>query len=177
MKITAPISLLRRLMDIICLTKTQINWTDYISMCKHINGHAPTRQLDKSNIKLIEELALISSLSELSGKDHTPVSSIEKSQVFMVCISLSFLIFNIETEICGSLKHFELSNQTILLSGTLRDWLDTIVFNLTPQQNKIQRELFGRILIFLEDNGYKLVFNSYSKNMLKDGTFTLERKQ
>ena len=163
-------------MDIVCLAKTKINWTDYIALCKMKTGSAPTRQLDKSNIKLIEDLALISSLSELAGKNYTPVNAVQKSEIFLDSIFLAFLVFDFDTNICGTLNCFKLLNQTILLSGTLKQWKDTIVFNLTPEQDKDQRELFGRILVFLESNGYKLIFNKYSKNTLKDGTFTLESK-
>jgi len=163
-------------MDIIPIGSTHIDWQAYMSFCKEVNGHSPTRKLDQSDTKLIEQLAFVVSLSELANKDHTPVNALKNCQVFMDYISLSFIFYKSNLDSHGNLHKFEFLNQIILLSGTLREWKDTIIVSLIPQAKKEHREAYGKVLLYMEINGYRLLFNNYKKIMQEDGTFILENK-
>lgn len=162
-------------MEFIQLTKTTVDWNAYMSFCKKCINEVPIKSLDSSPIKFNEDLAFITSLSELANKDLTPINAIRSQEIFRSCIYISYLTFKLLSNNYGNLRKIELSNQFIYIYGSLRDWKDTIVLNLTEHATKEEREFYSAILLDLEFKGYTLIFDTHRK-VLKDGYIILEEK-
>jgi len=157
---------------------TNIDWTKYMSFCKEKLGEAPTRNLDASKLRFNEQLTFALTLNEIAGRTSEPFKTIRDGNLNLDAISIVFIASEIEFEWYGSIKKVDLLNQISLLSGTLREWKDTIVSNLSldSDNEKHRRIFFMLVLSIFEEHDFKAVWGNYSRVNLEDGTVCLKEK-
>jgi len=165
-------------MEIVWVSESRINWPKYLEFCKTSNNGYPTRTLDNSSLKFNEPLTYALTLNELTGRTEEPMRTIRNGHLFLEAINISILVDEINKGWYASISKIDLSNQLYLLYGTLRKWKDTIRTNLIfkEDEEQVRRTLFGTLLLEFEAHGYGLIWDSYAKTMLPDGTFILEEK-
>lgn len=157
---------------------TTIDWNKYISFCMENGASAPTRNLDSCKYKFNEQLAFVLTLQELINPNFEPIKTIRQGTTHLDTLSFIFITDSVNFPWFGCIRKFDLQNHICLLSGTLREWKDTIVTNLSFLEgvHKIRRQFFATLLYTFEQNGYHLVWDSYSKELLEDGSLVLKEK-
>ena len=157
---------------------THLEWAKYVSFCKEELGEAPTRSLDTSKLKFNEQLTFALTLNEIAGRVAEPFKTIRDGSLNLDAISIVFVSSGINFEWYGSIKKVDLLNQISLLSGTLREWKDTVVSNLSldARNEKHRRIFFMRVLSIFEEYDFKAVWSNYGRNILEDGTLCLKEK-
>jgi hypothetical protein len=75
-----------------------------------------------------------------------------------------------------AVKHVSFPDDVNILYGSLLDWREAIIYNLTQRATSEQRMFFGTILLELEQHKFGSLWHRFSKHMQKDGTFILEEK-
>lgn len=165
-------------MKITWVSDTRINWTDYMATCIKESGQSPTRGIDASHVRFNEALTYALTLNEMTGKSDEPMSTIRRGDLFLEAISVSMLVKNINISWHATITKVDLLNHLYLLQGNLAQWKYTIRGNLTSRKDTEQarRILFDLLLLEFEKHEYGLIWDSYSKEMLPDGTFILREK-
>ena len=157
---------------------THIDWAKYMAFCQEIYGKIPTRTIDASPLKFNEQLTFPLTLNELMEHGTEPVKAIRGGGLYMDTISVLFIANSMDFQWYGTVKKFDLPNQTALLVGTLREWKDTVVTNLFFKGDyEIQRrKFFNQVLGVFESYDFRLVWDNYARKRLPDGTVILEEK-
>lgn len=167
------------IIDLIGLTR--IDWPKYMGFCSEVYNTTPTRELDSSKLKFNEQLAFPLTLNELAGASVEPIKTIRNGGLYLETISAVFISKLEEGEVFplfGCVDKFDLPNHGILLSGTIRQWKDTVVTNLSFKNDEhlMRRKFFGRILGIFEAHDFRLVWDNYAKERLSDSTIILKEK-
>jgi hypothetical protein len=163
-------------MDFIQIAKTNIDWNAYMLFCKQHTNNAPIKNLDTSKTRFNEDLAFIASLSELSEKTTSPINAIRGNDVYKQYISICYLFFECELYNYGSLRRLDLTTQFTLVTGSIWEWKETIILNLTEESTRKQKEIYGKLLLDFETKGYSLIFDTHRKILCRDGLIILEEK-
>jgi len=157
---------------------THIDWAKYLGFCKEVYGKIPTRGIDSSALKFNEQLTFPLTLNEIMGMKDEPIRCIRGGGLYMDTVSILFMANSLDFDWYGSIRKFDLPNQTALLIGTLREWKDTVITNLffKDDYNKKRRQFFNQILGVFESYDFRLVWDNYARVSQPDGTITLEEK-
>lgn len=157
---------------------THIDWAKYMAFCNEVYHITPTRQLDASKLKFNEQLTFPLTLNEIIGLQDEPTRIIRGGSLYLDTITILFMVEGIDFEWYGSIKKFDLPNQSALLVGTLREWKETLVTNLffKDDYNLKRRKFFNQILGVFESYDFRLIWDNYSRERLPDGTIILREK-
>ena len=128
-------------MKVVPIVAPQIDWFNYITETQQSIGRSPTRSLDRAGIVVGNFQSFLQSLGEFQFSDTNPVPYLRSTQVDPVLDMLSF-VFLVQADdsiIMEVLKYTRVNIlatadrvDTLMMSGTLRQWRDTIRAALNP---------------------------------------------
>ena len=143
-------------------------------------GVSPSRGVDNHHLNLQDPGIFIGSMD--SNNDPLKSLRTEYNPAFehiYITFAVKGDIFTFSNYLETRLMIYSLSmgNQyLILISGTLADWISSIIYLCDDRADTIMRKHFNGALVALERTSLKECFIGFEKIYIQDGTFVLRRK-
>ena len=158
----------------------KIDWRVYVDTCQQFLGESPTRGIDAAGIDLENPIAFLKTL-DFGNK---PVNAIAQEHLynhiffsFMVITDLP-TIAQISERSSLSLAFVEKRSKALcLLSGTLKQWKESLVCCCHKLASTEVREVANELYLRFEAASFQEIWTEYKHNPERDGTFTLTRRR
>jgi hypothetical protein len=158
----------------LCIPQT--NWQAFIGACQAVLGYSPTRGLDEGIFPKHNDPPAFLGCLDLENK---PLEALQKRELYKH-VSLSFIGDFSNTEILYLTKYTNLNiyyrglydEHIGILSGTLDQWLDSILIGCSARVEKPMREIMNETYDQFCVLGFKSIFKTRKKQYV-DGTFIL----
>ena len=164
--------------EIYPLSITQVEWNIFIDVCQRVLGYSPTRGIDASHLSIKDPAAYLGSF-DLGNQPLAALRDIGNPGHGH--FSISFLLILDEDgllSLCGSgLRLFTRSagrKRLVILTGTMDQWYHTIRNGCRDDASYEFRWIMNNILGCFEKAGFREVFSSLKKTLLRDETFILK---
>lgn len=151
------------------LGMTRIDWTTFLA-------EAGKNVMPTGSTKYNEQLTFILALHSLALAETTPSVDLRAVSAFLDTIQILIMTDFEPKNWVMAVKTLRFPHDKYILMGTLRDWREAIIFNLTDRASKEQCEFFGTIMLEFERHKFGPLWALYSKQMRKDGLFILKEK-
>ena len=160
----------------ILILQPQFNQGVFLTLCKEMLGESPAHAADSDGLKGFPHL--LSTLKEFSGKPETDVYELlqfgcffasderDTSSILEVVSGMQFALT--DTVLRGV--------HAILVSGTLRQWINAVLKGCRKDQTTAVRFCFDKIYMCFCQQGLSQVFNG-AKHDLPDHTFYLTEEK
>ena len=168
-------------MDIVPLTLTQVNWPVFIKTVQDFLGYSPTRGLDDAKIDLKNPVAFLASLD----CENDPNTTLRRAAVnnilshsfasFIVIIDDADLIIQISAQRFVHIRVKRKGSRFLcIMSGTIREWYDSVIVFCQRETDHILRGLFNKIYEHFKVAGFGPIWHNYNEKLIHDNTFIME---
>ncbi len=166
-------------MNIIPISKTQIDWPMFIRGCQDYMDVTPTKTVDESG-KSLDKLESFTASLDYANLNNCHGIYGQVSYGFILDTT-SDIMFRISTVTRLNLvyKNVDRNISVAIYNGTLAQWRDACVYFCREDMDKELLNLFYALTIFFEREGFKNLFHGYKKKRLKfrgEEYFVLEPK-
>lgn len=158
----------------------KIDWRQYVDVCQSFLGESPTRGIDAAGIDLENPIAFLKTL-DFGNK---PVNAIAQEHLYNHIFFSFILITNLPTiaqiseRSSVSLAFVEKRSKALcLLSGTLKQWKESLVCSCHKLAETEVREVANELYLKFEAAGFGEIWTEYRHTPERDGTFSLTRKR
>jgi len=171
--------------QVIPITLSQVDWTNYLSVSKRLLGRSPATGVDNCPAQLSSISKYLASLAEFKlGRTSDVQSNLRRPGPWLRHFSLSFMVVSSTTTILFfaettsldvlSAPAAEDEGRVAILSGTLADWRDAVIICCNPDVPKRLRLLFNTIKRAFDQLGLNDIWFEYRAKDLHDDTYCLE---
>jgi len=158
----------------------RVDWKIYVKVCQEFLGESPTRGIDSAGISLDNPIAFLKTLDF----HNQPINAISQEHLYnhvffsFIAITDIFTIAQISERGYINIAYVEKRNEVlVLMSGTLKQWKDSIVSCCDHKAESILRRFFNDIYLHFETAGFKEIWTEFIQTPKGDGTFALSRKR
>lgn len=169
-------------MKVIPVIAPQINWEEFVTEVNKTLGRSPTDSLDVAGIAPGSLKTFIAALGEFEHQGTLPVPYLRSRSCDKALEHISFSFLIIDADIGGVLRLGKLSilaadQRTTLMSGTLRQWRETLIEGSRARNDHHTRLILNDVSRHFFVFGLRDIFADCDVVDLKDGTFALESKK
>jgi len=161
------------------LTMSQVDWKQFITLCKETVGYSPTRGLDASASPTHKDPAAFLACVDLRNNPLGALKDGRQRGLFRHFF-LSFML-TLEDESLIALQQTQLAIYSekcnreyfVIASGSMADWHDAVIFGckaVVPYELRISSNIIYDVFLNM---GFRASF-PYTKTKQPDGTFILK---
>ena len=171
----------RGFMDVMLISKSEVDWDNYLLAAKKVMGRPITRIIESRNIDPINNNAFILTLKELKDEkakyQDNPGSILQHCfYTFLAAAKKEILLELFEHSKLGILTTpCEYGLHIIIMSGNLETWRNTAI-NCCSELVSFECRLLVNKIILIFEYQEGIIFSEYKKEGLKDTTFKLGLK-
>ena len=165
-------------MEIYPLQIGKVDWETYIKVAQDFLGQSPTRGIDAAKIPTDKPIAFLKTLDF----NNRPLNVIGQEYLYhhiffsFIGVIDTYIISQLSERSRISVAYTERRTKSlVILSGTLKDWKDTIVYCCNKYADTDVRLLCNEIHNMFETAGFQEIWQEYKKIPKADGSTVLSK--